>query len=107
MKKKPSYTRTRIRDAFYFAIDDSVNKNVLNNFLLWVCKLYGGYTLITGEGGWVDNNGKLYVEPCYILIIFTDKGTNYMQIINRIKTTFNQSAVLFERCILDNVSGIY
>ena len=36
-------------------------------------KLFGGYTVVKGEGGWFNEAGDLVEEPVYLVTSYTDK----------------------------------
>lgn len=81
-------------NEFIFAIARG-RKRYLSNFLVYVAKKYGGFTLLEGLGGWYSKK-KLFLEKSYLLQIDgMMKLSDVYNIVTMIKTLFNQSAVLY------------
>lgn len=53
-------------------IPASTREAALESIKAEAIKLFRGYTITIGEGGWVDDNNELVHEPCIVIHIFSD-----------------------------------
>ena len=82
------YTKT----TFYFALDEDNPSNVCTVFV----QMFGGYTLSTKQGGWVNGNGDIVEADSYTLEAITTKPLDPTQIstfATHVKQVYNQSEV--------------
>jgi|13_taG_2_1085334.scaffolds.fasta_scaffold135480_2 putative IMPACT (imprinted ancient) family translation regulator len=83
-----TYTKT----TFYFALDGKNPSNVCTVFT----QMFGGYTLSTKKGGWVNANGDIAEEVSYTLESITSEPLEPTQIstfATHVKQVYNQSEV--------------
>jgi hypothetical protein len=59
-------------------------------------QLFGGITLIAGQGSWVSATGETFTEPSVIAEIYTDTDCDMdiQTFADMVKTMFRQSSVL-------------
>jgi hypothetical protein len=63
--------------------------------LTQVARKFGGYTAVSGRGGWVDDHGVLIEEKSLTVTVYTTKPYSTVQAMARtLATIFNQSSVM-------------
>lgn len=75
-----------LSNAFVEAALNAIETRAVNAF--------GGYTLIDGEGGYVNPNGRLVRECVQILVIHTDKLDIVGSFASDVRRLLNQESVL-------------
>lgn len=78
-----------------FSLNSSRVVAGLGNIRKEAARLFGGYTLRSVTGGWVNPEGRLVEEPGYTLQVFDDGSTNGNRaaMVGVIKEQLNQAAV--------------
>jgi len=57
-----------------------LSRDVLKSALLKVaCERFGGATFIDTFGAWRDNTGKDIIEPGWSIVLYTDKGDDFVK----------------------------
>lgn len=49
-------------------------EEVHKEFQHTLCQDFGGYTKISGRGGWINSNGKVYEEPVFVYTVYRQSG---------------------------------
>ena len=67
----------------------------LDKYLTIIAKRFGGYTLTTGQGGWISESGKLIQETVYLVDCDTElpEGEFWKQLAQSIKSDLVQESV--------------
>lgn len=73
--------------------------NRLKAVLTHIAKTYGGYSLVKGEGGWINPAGKLVEEPNISITVYSDLNISavHQATAEQLAVTFNQESVLLVR----------
>ncbi len=59
--------------------------------------LFGGFTEVSGTGGWIDGKGILVLEPSTTYAVYTDDLAAVDIAAELLRVTFDQSSVLVAR----------
>ncbi len=69
-----------------------LKKNLARNK---TAELFGGYSELTAEGGWVNGKGILITEPSMLLVVYTDLDYDVCEIhAEWLAELFNQESVM-------------
>ena len=87
-------TRELKKYSAYFATENEQQVSIIKKI---TCNIFGGYSLHSINGGWIDSdNGKLLEEPSYYLEVLTDKDIKHMKdLCDAITIIANQKAVFY------------
>jgi hypothetical protein len=68
----------------------------IRSIKLHAATFFGGYTLLSAEGGWKDSNGNLVEEPSKVLVLHTEKVRKGLVtvLVDEIKDSLNQEIVV-------------
>lgn len=74
----------------------------LNNVRKYAADVFGGYTMVRGAGGWVDND-KLIEEDVIVIILYSNgHSASYLQarkVAEHAKTVFEQTSVVLSEVV--------
>jgi len=85
------------------------SKSVRNKILSKVRETFGGYSLDgPGEGSWMDEDGRVYEEPSYLLTVFCDRNQyqDARELVIWVGRELEQEAMYFEVRYFDGVEII-
>lgn len=57
---------------------------------------FGGFSEFTGQGGWINGDGRLVMEPCARFVVLTDDGHGTDAAARMVQRALNQASVLVE-----------
>lgn len=91
-----------------YAITKTERKNGELSIKQWAAELFGGYSMLQLNGGWINPNNELVQEPAIKLEILTktDNATLVREFAKQCKELFNQEHVLMTVRNLDELELI-
>lgn len=96
------------RWEIFCAIPDGITIEEAQPILRDLARVTGGYTLLRGTGGWVDDGGKLVTDASFIVVTW---GTNVESAIesacSRLRTKFAQDCVIAVATDISAVQHVY
>lgn len=70
------------------------NANIaVKDIINFASTMFGGCTVLHGQGGWLDPNSKLVVENNRTIVVYTEDGSGIAPLIDFIKAILEQEAV--------------
>lgn len=76
------------------AIVGDAADRMIDHARLMFASIYGGFTMVRGEGGWIDPSGRTVTEPCIVFTVHTDAAQDYRATARELRLIFRQDTVM-------------